>query len=138
MGDDVPVRVILRWAMVTGAAIVAAWFGLGWIQARDLGRAQGLVSASRLSPSQVRSAAALLNTAGDLNPDRSVDIARAQLADKQHRPGLAVTISEQVTRDEPFNIDAWRELSFAAAYDHRRALAEQAFRVVLGLIKVHK
>lgn len=129
---------LLRWAMITGAAIVAAWFGLGWIQARDLGRAQALVSASRLSPGQARDAASLLKTAGDLNPDQSVRVAQAQLAVAQHKPGAAVTILERVTRTEPENLEAWRELSIAAAAlpasPRRTQLAETAFKQELRLV----
>lgn len=142
MGDDVAVRLIVRWAMFTGAAIVAAWFALGWVQARDLGRAEALVSASSLSPSQAREAASLLNTAGDLNPDRTVDITRAELATRQHDPARAVTIAEQVTRAEPENLEAWRELSIAAAglppSPRRTQLAENAFKQELRLVGAHK
>jgi hypothetical protein len=138
MGDDVPVRLILRWAVFTGAAIVAAWFVLSWVQARDLGRAQVLVSGGRVSAGQARQASSLLATAGDLNPDRAVDITRAQLAEKQHRPALAVRILESVVQAEPLNLDAWRELSIAAAglpnSPLRTRLAETAFRKELSLV----
>ncbi len=138
MGDDVPVRLILRWAGFTGAAIVAAWFALSWTQARDLGRAQALISGTRLSPGQAKQASALLGTAGDLNPDRTVEITRAQLAEKQHRPRLAVRILEHVVQAEPLNLTAWRELSIAAAglpnSQLRTRLAETAFRKELSLV----
>lgn len=128
--------------MFTGAAIVAAWFAVGWVQAHDLGRAEALVSASRLSPGQARDAASLLNTAADLNPDRTVDITRAQLAAQQHDPARAVTILQAVTRAEPENLDAWRELSITAAAlppsPRRTQLAENAFKQELRLLGVHK
>lgn len=142
MGDDVPVRLILRCAIFTGAAIVAAWFALGWVQARDLGRAQALLSSSRLSASQASEVAALLNTAGNLNPDRTVDVAWAQLAASQNNPERAVTILQRVTQAEPDNLDAWRELSIAAsalpASPRRTRLAEGAFQQELRLVGAHK
>lgn len=134
MGDDVPVRSILRWAVCTGAAIVAAWFGLGWIQARDLGHAQDLVSGSKLSPAQARQAASLLNTAGELNPDRSIDITRAQLEEKQGRLGLALAILEQVTHAEPDHLAAWRELAIVGYHLKRNQLAERAIAHVVHLL----
>lgn len=123
--------------MVSGAAIVAAWFGLGWIQARDLGRAQSLIPTGRLSANQARTVASLLDTAGNLNPDRSVEIARAQLADAQGEPGQGVRLMEQVTEAEPLNLQAWRELGVVATHDHQRALAQTAFLHVLRLVGYH-
>jgi predicted Zn-dependent protease len=137
MGDDVPVRSIARWAMVSGAAIVAAWFGLGWIQARDLGRAESLIPAGRLSAGQARTVASLLDTAGNLNPDRTVEITRAQLADARGEPGQGVRLMEQVTEAEPLNLQAWRELGVVATHDHQRALAQTAFLHVLRLVGYH-
>ena len=134
MGDDVPVHSLVRWAMVIAAAIVAAWFGLGWIQARDLGRATALISAGKLGPRQSRAAASLLNTAGWLNPDRSVDIARAQLDDGLHQLAPALTIMKGITAAEPLNLEAWRELGVVATHNHQRALAQTAFTHVLRLV----
>jgi hypothetical protein len=123
--------------MVSGAAIVAAWFGLGWIQARDLGRAESLIPAGRLSAGQARTVASLLDTAGNLNPDRTVEIARAQLADARGEPGQGVGLMEQVTEAEPLNLQAWRELGVVATHDHQRALAQTAFLHVLRLVGYH-
>lgn len=142
IGDDVRVRTILRLVLLTGAVIVAAWFGLGWVQARDIGRAQTLIAGARLSATEARDAASLLNTAGTLNPDRTVDITRAQLYVKRHDAARAVTVLEQVTRAEPLNLDAWRELSLAAAAlpnsPFRTRVAENAFRRELSLLAVQK
>jgi predicted Zn-dependent protease len=134
MGDDVPVHSLVRWAMVMGAAVVAAWFGLGWVQARDLGRATALISAGKLSAGRAGTAASLLNTAGRLNPDRSVDIARAQLLDDRHELAPALRIMKEVTAAEPLNLEAWRELGVVATHDHQRHLAQTAFTHVLRLV----
>jgi hypothetical protein len=119
--------------MVAGAAIVAAWFGLGWVQARDLGRAETLLAAGKVSASQARTVSSLLDTAGTLNPDRTVDITRAQLADTVNNPGLGVRIMEPVTQAEPLNLQAWRELGVVATDNHQRGLAQTAFTHVLRL-----
>jgi hypothetical protein len=142
IGDDVGMRTILRLALLTGAVIVAAWFALGWVQARDIGRAQSLLAAPSLSRAGAREAGSLLNTARVLNPDHTVAITRAQLYRKLHQPQRAVTLLEQVTRAEPLNLQAWRELSIAAyalpaSPDHTR-LAEGAFKRVLSLLAVQK
>jgi predicted Zn-dependent protease len=133
---------MLRLALLAGAVIVAAWFGLGWVQARDTGRAQTLIGAPRLSGAGVRDAESLLNTAGTLNPDRTVDITRAQLYVKLGDPARAVTLLEQITRAEPLNLEAWRQLSIAAftppRTPDRKRVAAQAFRRMLSLVVVQK
>jgi Flp pilus assembly protein TadD len=133
MGDDVPVRSALRLGISIGAAIVAAWFVLGWVQARDAGRAQALISSQPLSRQSARQASSLLDSAAELNPDRNIDILRAQLADERHNSALAVRIMEGVTRAEPMNIEAWRELGVVATHNHQPNLAQTAFVHVLHL-----
>lgn len=136
------VREILRLTLLTGAVIVAAWFGLDWIQTRDIGRAQTLVGARKLTVAQAHQAASLLDAAGTLNPDRTVDITRAELYENRHDPTRAVGILERVTRDEPLNLEAWRELSIAAAglppSPYRTRLAEGAYRRELSLVAIQK
>lgn len=122
--------------------MVAAWFALGWVQARDVGQAQNLIAAPRLSRAQARRAASLLNMAGTLNPDRTVDITRAQLYEKLRRPARAVALLERITRAEPLSLDAWRELSIAAAglppSTLRTRVAENAYRRELSLVAIQK
>jgi predicted Zn-dependent protease len=135
IGDHVRVkRTIARLSLALGAAAVAAWFALGWIQARDTGRAQGIVSTTRLTSSQVRSAQSLLGTAATLNPDRSVDEARAQLASDQHDYGRAISILKSVTRAEPLNLGAWAALSVAAERSKRIWVAVAALRHIHQLL----
>jgi hypothetical protein len=128
------VRALVRWSIVIGAATVAAWFVINWVQARDIGRAQELISASRLPPSAARQAASLLDSAGELSPDRDVDILRAQLADDEGQAGRGVRIMQQVTAAEPLNLEAWRELGVVATHNHQRHLAQVAFTHVLYLL----
>lgn len=127
MGDDVRVITMLRPALVLAAALVAAWFGLRWAQARDTGRAQVLVGAAHISPEQAREVRALLGTAGTLSPDRTVDIIRAQLALDQRRYRVAVAILNSVTGAEPMNLEAWTQLAVAAARAGEPRLAQTAF-----------
>lgn len=128
--------------LLAGALIIAAWFALGWVQARDIGRAQSLIAAPRLSAAAARDAASLLNTAGTLNPDRTVDITRAQLYEKRHDSARAVMLLEQVTRAEPLNLDAWHELTTVASAlpssPYRTRLVEHAFRRLVSLVRVQK
>jgi Flp pilus assembly protein TadD len=128
----------LRLALFTGSAIVAAWFAWGWVQARDIGLAETLIGSPRISAGQAREAASLLRSAGELNPDWTVDILRAKLAETQHHLGAALIILNQVTRAEPQNLEAWRELGVDATHLGRRALAQTAFVHVLHLVGYHR
>lgn len=125
---------LVRSCLAVGSVVVAAWFGLGWIQARDAGRAQTLVTASKLSPAEARQARSLLRSAGTLNPDRFVDILRAKLASDQGLHERAVSILQSVTRAEPSNLEAWSELVLATAAAGHTARAEQDFRHVHSLL----
>ncbi len=76
---DVPVAV-LRAGMVLVAAVACAWFALGVRQAHDTDAATALVDGAKLSASQARKADSLLKSAAALNPDREIDLLRAQVA----------------------------------------------------------
>lgn len=125
---------VLRVALVLGAAAIAAWFGLGWVQSRDTGRAQALLSTSRLTPGQARRVGSLLSTAGTLNPDRTVDILRAQLASDRHDYARAVAILESVTRAEPLNFLAWKALIAAAASAGDLPLVRHAYAYLIRMV----
>lgn len=124
---SLPTRESLRLAPALAAVAVAAWFGLGWVQARDTQRAATLVSAANLSPAQAQAATSLLSSAGTLNPDRAVDLLRAQLASDQHHNRQALAILRSVTRAEPLNFEAWKAFVDAAALAGRRHLATVTF-----------
>jgi predicted Zn-dependent protease len=102
-----------------GLALVAsAWFALGAHQAIDTSRASALVSgASKLSSAEARHTLALLDDAGTLNPDRSVDILRAQTLLASGNAPAARRVLTAVTRAEPQNVEGWLWMAHAAGAD---------------------
>ena len=87
-----------------------------------------------LSAQQARQARSLLGDAEALNPDLSPEILRGQLAFDQRQYPLAERILTSVTRREPLNLQAWVQLTYAAARaGDRRTLiraARQPLRAV--------
>lgn len=117
----------LRLIPVIAALFVGAWFGLGWVQARDSGRADALLSAnSSPSPSQAGRIRSLLSSAGTLNPDRTIDLLRARLALDSHDYSTAIRLLQAVTRAEPENVFAWSQLGFTAGTAGQLRLAGRA------------
>lgn len=116
MGDDsVMAATIVRVLAGLGAALICAWFALGIRQANDLSQATAIVSAtSRPSPDRAQRAASLLHSAGSLNPDRMVDIVRAQLDIAEGRLRSARSTLLRVVAAEPENVVAWTTLARAA------------------------
>ena len=103
-------------AMVAAALIVCAWYAVGARQAQDTARASALVAhAARLHPAQARRAWALLDAAAFLNPDRQVDILRAELDAGRGRPAAARRILDRVLAAEPQNVLAWVALARSSA-----------------------
>jgi predicted Zn-dependent protease len=96
-------------ALAAAAAIVVcAWFALGIRQAHDTDAATAIVSGSaKLTAAQARRADSLLDGASTLNPDRQVDVLRAQVATKLGLKQRAEQILRPVVRGEPDNIVAW-------------------------------
>lgn len=133
--DDVWVSGVVRIGLVGLALVVGAWFALGWVQARDAGRADALLSATS-SPSAGRAAEirSLLSSAGTLNPDRTVDLSRARLALDHHDYATAIRILEGVTRAEPQNALAWVQLGFTAGAAGQISRAQHAARQVGRLV----
>jgi predicted Zn-dependent protease len=110
--------VLLRVVGVVVAVIVCAWFALGIRQAHDANRATDILAgASPLTSPQVHEAGSLLHRAGQLNPDRSVDLLRSQLALRQGDAARARAIALGVTRAEPENLDAWLAYGEASTHD---------------------
>jgi hypothetical protein len=100
------------------ALLASAWFALGAHQAHDLARAQAIVSgAATLSSAQADRAASLLRAAKTLNPDREVDVVRAQVAVEAGHLRAARRILLGVTREEPRNVEAWLWLARASSDD---------------------
>jgi hypothetical protein len=116
MGDDSAMATtIVRVLAGLGAVLICAWFAIGIRQANDLSQATALVSASsRPSPEQAQRAVSLLRSAGGLNPDRMVDIVRAQLDIAEGRLQSARSTLLRVVDAEPENVVAWVTLARAA------------------------
>ena len=118
---------LVRVGLAVGALVVSAWFGLGWVQARDTSRASSLVApGNRLSPARAAQVGAWLSSAGTLNPDHQVDLLRARLASDQGEKLTATRIIQSVTRSEPLNVFAWVQLGFTAGAAHEPQLAQRA------------
>jgi Flp pilus assembly protein TadD len=116
---------MIRAAGIVGALAICAWFGLGVRQATDTEDARRIVSLlERPSARQSARAATLLSRAGTLNPDRSVDLLRAQLALQRGDRPQARRIIAGVLRDEPDNIDAWTRLAFTVGRADRPTFAQ--------------
>jgi predicted Zn-dependent protease len=67
-----------------------------------------------------------------LNPDRSVDLLRGQLAFEQGHPLAAVRIMKDVTAAEPNNLEAWVALARVALH-HDNAAIERAVVMIARL-----
>jgi hypothetical protein len=109
---------VLRWGLLAVALVMCAWFALGAIQTRDQDRAAALINTFvSPSPAVTEHILGLLDTAGTLNPDRNIDLLRAQalVRAKRVRAGIAAALS--VARAEPHNANAWIVLGFAAQHD---------------------
>jgi hypothetical protein len=92
------------------AVVACAWFALGVRQAHDTDAATSLITAGgsgALRAGAAAHAASLLDAAGQLNPDRGVDLLRSQLAVRQGHPARGRALALAVTRAEPQNIQAW-------------------------------
>lgn len=109
------------------AAIAVAWFALSAHQAIDTSRASALIAPGS-SPAQLRRAEGLLNGARLLNPDRSVDLLRAQAELDENHAGKARAILERVVASEPDNAVAWEWLARASVNDLREFYLA-AFRI---------
>jgi predicted Zn-dependent protease len=119
----------VRAALLAIAVAAAAWFALAAQQSVDTSRATALVSGStHLSASQVAHAKNLLSAAGFLNPDRQVDVVRAQLDRERGNLSAARTILKRVVAAEPDNLQAWVELAQASVGDLKDFYAA-AYRV---------
>ncbi|MFL5822921.1 MAG: tetratricopeptide repeat protein [Solirubrobacteraceae bacterium] len=124
---------ILRVGAVAVSLLISAWFALGWVQVRDTARATEALSVSPLSAAQRARVQSLLDTAGVLNPDSTVDLLRARLDAARHDYLDALAILKSVTASEPDNVFAWTTLGFIAGQAGRLRLAGIAGRQVARL-----
>ena len=123
--------VLARAAVVVVGLVACAWFALGIHQNADLSAASAIASRPHPSAAAARHADALLDDAGVLNPDRTVDITRAQLALARGDGAGARAILRRVVAAEPQNLDAWIGLVRSAGGDRR--VRELAFARALAL-----
>jgi hypothetical protein len=92
------------------AVLACAWFALGVRQAHDTDAATSLIGAggsAALRAGVAAHAASLLRAAGQLNPDRTVDLLRSQLDVRQGHSAQGRAVALSVTQAEPQNIQAW-------------------------------
>jgi hypothetical protein len=120
-------RLVTRAIGLVCALLACAWFAVSIRQTHDLNTATTLIAGSRsISGDAARHAAALLDSAGQLDPDRMVDLERSQLALHEGDPARARAIALSVTRAEPRNIDAW--LAYGSASSNDRRAFQSAYR----------
>jgi hypothetical protein len=130
---------VVRILGIAFAALVCAWFVLGIRQAHELGNATSILSQPGFrTPGQLREVSALIRSAGTLNPDAQVDIARGRVAiDRQTFPA-ARRILGDVVRREPMNLEAWIWLAGASLNDRPELHLALAHWALLDPLDVHR
>jgi predicted Zn-dependent protease len=127
---------VLRALAALGAIVVCVWFALGARQAHDVDHATALLSAgSHISDRDAAHAASLLHRAGQLNPDRQVDVLRAQLADARGDRAAAERILRGVIAAEPMNAVAWVQLARSATNGATLRLAFRRLAVLVPPVR---
>jgi hypothetical protein len=113
----------LRAGLVALALVACAWFALGVHQGNAVDDASAVIAKPNAGgASAARHAAALLDDAAALNPDRQVDVLRGILARERGDLARAKRILRGVVRREPENLQAWIELARSSGGDPRTAL----------------
>jgi len=120
----------VRLAVLAASLVACAWFALGAVQVHDQNRAAALIpDQNSLTAAQAHTILRLLDRAGTLNPDRNIDILRAETYLHTGEPRAAEREMLRVVRAEPMNIEAWFLLEIASAPQDRAterlAIAEQ-------------
>jgi hypothetical protein len=107
--------------LVLGLALAAcAWYVVGIRQARAVDQVSSIVSGGgQITPAQARHASDLLNSAAFLNPDRQVDVLRAEVKLDRGELPAARRILWRVVEGEPDNLAAWLTLARASVHDLR-------------------
>jgi Flp pilus assembly protein TadD len=122
-----------RLAIAALAVAACAWFVIGVIQTDNENRATALIQGGGTpTASQTAQIEHWLDRAGTLNPDRNIDLLRAQAEVRAGQSAKALALMQRVVREEPRNADAWIVLGFAAQEQHP-ALARFAHAQVLEL-----
>jgi predicted Zn-dependent protease len=112
---------LARIGLAAAALIAAAWFALGVYESRAVSQARSAAAGrGPISGAQARRADDLLHDAATLNPDRAVDVLRAQVALARGDAARSRQILDGVVRREPQDLDAWIALARASANDVRQ------------------
>ena len=115
-----------RIAVLVVGLIVAAWFGLGVRQAREITDVTSLIrNANSVSHAQAAAASRQLDSAAMLNPDRNVAMLRAELDASDNHVARAESRLDTVVAAEPDNLDAWFLLAQLEGNNPRAELAAQ-------------
>lgn len=116
---------LARIGLAVAALLVTAWFALGVFQSRAVSQARSAAAVhGPMTVAQARHADSLLHDAATLNPDRAVDVLRAQVALARGDAARSRQILNGVVRSEPQDLDAWIALVRASANDfHQRQIA---------------
>jgi predicted Zn-dependent protease len=129
---------VVRISALVVAVAACAWFALGIVQSIDTTRATAIVSSSTpMTPQRAAHARSLLDSAGTLNPDKTVDILRGELASELNQPVRAVAMLESVTASEPQNADAWVTLARVALHHDTPALERAVARLAQLDPRIH-
>ncbi len=107
--------VLARVGLVALALVACAWYVIAVRQARDQAAAAALVQGNLTPvPAVTRHALDLLDAAATLNPDRAIDLLRAQALVRAGQAPAALRLMKSVVAAEPDNVDAWIVYGFAA------------------------
>jgi hypothetical protein len=102
---DHPLMRIAR--LITGLAALAvcAWFAIGVRQVNDTRSATRILAAGKRG--QLVRATGLISVASLLNPDRTLDLLRVQVALGEGRSVQARRLAHRLVQAEPMNVAAW-------------------------------
>lgn len=104
-----------RFVIAALAVAACAWFVIGVIQSDNESSATALINGGGTpTPAQTAQIEHWLDRAGTLNPDRTVDLLRAQAEVRAGQRAQALALMKRVVREEPRNADAWVVFGFAA------------------------
>jgi predicted Zn-dependent protease len=122
-----------RLAIAALAVAACAWFVIGVIQSDNESRANAAINGGG-TPTLAQTAQIehWLDSARTLNPDRNIDLLRAQAEVRAGQSAKALALMKRVVRDEPRSADAWIVFGFAAQ-SQSPALARHAHAEVLKL-----
>lgn len=105
---------LARIALALAVLAACAFFALGIHQAQDLSAAQGVLDGAKVTTSQAARARSLLDSAGSLNPDRTVALTRGEIDLRLNDTAAAYVVFRRLVSQEPENVQAWLGLTESA------------------------